>query len=440
MVATKECEPKEQAVAPCICQHLWMLHGHRYDLSEFVSRHPGGASFLLAVKGNDITELFESVHQLSSRDFDAILSKYVAECPAHPTCLPELFAWDRKNAHFFHRLRDEVKLYFSERKLSYKAPVSYWIAVVALLLCIIASCLLWIQNSNSVFAFVSGVLSMLFNFMVMHAASHGALSDQSWVNWSLYAFWSDWMAWPHIIWFQHHIYGHHSYTGIYGKDPDLRNMNPFARKHYSQKQTKLGEQQGWLGVLVMTIFPNQHLGQMISYLVASFRRKLFGMPISLTNRTLGDTIMYFTVSLGMVTALFFVPILKNGFWTHLASVFAYLAGCGLIYWALVFPNHDTEELVVNCGKATNDWAKSQILHSSNFWVPEFVAQLMGGMNYQIEHHLFPAVHPAHYKNLSVIVKRICAEFDLPYTCHPTWLSALSSHLRFLRLLARPKSQ
>jgi linoleoyl-CoA desaturase len=80
-----------------------------------------------------------------------------------------------------------------------------------------------------------------------------------------------------------------------------------------------------------------------------------------------------------------------------------------------------------------DWAVHQVLTTANF-APKnlFVRWYVGGLNYQIEHHLFPKVSHIHYPALSEIVKETCKEFNIPYNEFQTSRSALLSHLRTMK--------
>jgi linoleoyl-CoA desaturase len=87
----------------------------------------------------------------------------------------------------------------------------------------------------------------------------------------------------------------------------------------------------------------------------------------------------------------------------------------------------------------NSWAVHQLLTTTNFgnnsrWFSWYV----GGLNFQIEHHLFPNVCHVHYRKIASIVRSTAHEFGLPYKTSRTFLSALGGHARLLKQLgARP---
>ena len=85
----------------------------------------------------------------------------------------------------------------------------------------------------------------------------------------------------------------------------------------------------------------------------------------------------------------------------------------------------------------NDWAIHQLMTTADF-APKskIVTWLVGGLNFQIEHHLFPRVSHVHYPALSKIVKEECKKYNLPYHYYPTTSKAIASHIRFMAKLGK----
>jgi linoleoyl-CoA desaturase len=85
----------------------------------------------------------------------------------------------------------------------------------------------------------------------------------------------------------------------------------------------------------------------------------------------------------------------------------------------------------------NEWAIHQVKTTANF-APnnKIVSWLVGGLNYQIEHHLFPKISHVHYPDISKIVEKTCKEFNLEYNSLPSMRNAVASHFRFMRSLGR----
>ena len=85
----------------------------------------------------------------------------------------------------------------------------------------------------------------------------------------------------------------------------------------------------------------------------------------------------------------------------------------------------------------NSWAIHQLLNTTNF-APgsKFTSWFIGGLNYQIEHHLFPQICHVHYPRLSKIVQQVAESYGLPYNVQPTVIKALAEHGKMLRTLGR----
>tara|TARA_Y100001954_G_C15357205_1_gene382179 strand:+ start:30 stop:545 length:516 start_codon:yes stop_codon:yes gene_type:complete len=85
----------------------------------------------------------------------------------------------------------------------------------------------------------------------------------------------------------------------------------------------------------------------------------------------------------------------------------------------------------------NDWASHQVMNTVNF-APKnrLLTWYVGGLNYQVEHHLFPSICHIHYSKISRIVKATAEEFNLPYNVQPTFRSALWYHMKMLKQLGR----
>ncbi len=93
------------------------------------------------------------------------------------------------------------------------------------------------------------------------------------------------------------------------------------------------------------------------------------------------------------------------------------------------------------GNIENEWAIHEVETTANF-APKskFAAWYMGGLNFQIEHHLFAKISHIHYPAISKIVEKTCKEFSVSYISYPTFRSAVLAHLRFLKKLGKkPKA-
>jgi linoleoyl-CoA desaturase len=112
---------------------------------------------------------------------------------------------------------------------------------------------------------------------------------------------------------------------------------------------------------------------------------------------------------------------------------------GLILALIFQPAHVIEETAFftpdENGSVENNWAIHQLKTTANFanksgWFSWYV----GGLNFQIEHHLFPNICHIHYKKISKIVEQTAKDFNIPYYQHRTFYDALKSHFTLLHEL------
>ena len=108
--------------------------------------------------------------------------------------------------------------------------------------------------------------------------------------------------------------------------------------------------------------------------------------------------------------MIFIHIYKR----NLVVTMSYLIGLNVLYWFSITYNHDSKNV-----PDTDDWGDSVILsETSNFhhWIWDyFLFHLIGGINFHIEHHLFPTINHVHIRKMSPIIKATCKEFNVNFT-------------------------
>jgi linoleoyl-CoA desaturase len=88
-------------------------------------------------------------------------------------------------------------------------------------------------------------------------------------------------------------------------------------------------------------------------------------------------------------------------------------------------------------KMEEPWAVHEVKNTADF-APKnsFLTWFIGGLNYQIEHHLFTHICHVHYPKLAPIVKKVAHDFNIPYHVESSFLKALKAHMRMLKKLGR----
>ncbi|RYZ81756.1 MAG: hypothetical protein EOP04_23385 [Proteobacteria bacterium] len=256
---------------------------------------------------------------------------------------------------------------------------------------------------------IAGIITTSIGFMLFHTAGHNGISKNPKVNTFWYNLYANYvLCFTSKLWNIHHNYGHHSYTNIHKKDPDVSNALAFIRKSPHQQLKPQHKVQWYVAYLLLVFMPNQWFGQVVQYFMSTTRGKIFGIPLlQKEERSKTQFLGFGILAIILITTLY----VYQGLFFALITTYLYSFGVGFMYWACVFPNHDTDDTEQTCVedvvKNGTDWGEHQIRSSSDFWLPDCLTYFIGGMNYQIEHHLFPTVHPRHYPAISKFVQEEC---------------------------------
>ena len=268
-------------------------------------------------------------------------------------------------------------------------------------------------------------------FNVMHDGSHYAITTDPKINYYATKTWNAFNGWNALIWFYHHVQNHHTYTGIENKDPDQDLYHPFQVTAYEKTHfinTSLKNAHPYLFPIIFILFPGHNLGQGIVYLYSTFQRKLWNFELPDVQHTpeFYDT---YDISFFFLALLAYenVILLGNGYWLLL-----YFTQTNFFYMFNVIFDHDLFENTVENKYHGKDWVKQQISHSGNFCNDNvFWTKWFGGINYQIEHHLFPNMSNTHYPTIAPLVKEYCQTNRIPYVHQPTFKEAIQSFVKSL---------
>ena len=286
---------------------------------------------------------------------------------------------------------------------------------------------------------VAGVLAALLGlamavaaFNIQHDGNHGAYSDHAWIN-KLASLTLDLLGGSSYMWARKHNSIHHSYTNVSGHDDDI-NLGPLGRLSPHQPRLKFHRfQHFYLWVLYGFLPSKWHLFDDFHNLVT---RRIGGHrypgPRGWDLVTfIGGKVVFFSLAFGL-------PILLHPWWCVLAlyGIATFVQGVTL---SVVFQMaHCVEEAsfpqpIEDTGRIESSWAVHQVETTVDF-APESrtIAWLVGGLNYQVEHHLFPQICHIHYPALAKVVEETCREFGLRYKSFKTFLAGIISHYRWLR--------
>jgi linoleoyl-CoA desaturase len=282
-----------------------------------------------------------------------------------------------------------------------------------------------------------GLILASIGFNVMHDACHGSYSRKKWVNdlmgLSLNACGGNAFIWK----FKHNII-HHTYTNVDGLDDDIA-KSPFMRSCKTQKWMPAHRYQHLYVIVIYAL--SSFLWVTVLDYVKYFSRKVVSTPLQKM-----DFKEHFVFWLSKALYIVFyvaIPVYFVGWSVWLAGFACMHIALGIVL-AIVFQlAHVVEEMEFeyieegDVKKLEQEWAIHQLRTTANFARRnKIVSWYVGGLNYQVEHHLFPRISHIHYPAISNIVKKTCEEYGVAYHEFPTMVSAIGSHFRIMRELGK----
>ena len=282
---------------------------------------------------------------------------------------------------------------------------------------------------------LGGVVAAI-GFNVMHDGAHGSFSKYKWVN-QLAAFSLNILGGNSFMWNVKHNVIHHAYTNVDGVDDDI-DIQPWMRMSTTQKKYKMHKYQHlyfWILYALLYI-----LWIFVLDYSKYFKGKIGQMPLK--KMSTSDHLMFWGFKLFHAFLFVGLPIYMLGFTAWVVGFTIFAAFAGLVI-SLVFQLAHTVEHTafpvanVETNRLDDEWAIHQIKTTANFATDnKVVSWLVGGLNFQIEHHLFPKISHVHYPAISKIIRKACEDYRIQYIEFPKVRYAVASHVTFLRQMGR----
>ena len=343
---------------------------------------------------------------------------------------------------FMTALRGRIDEYFVLTKQSKRDHPRMYVKTIVILSWLMVSyvaLVFWVTTwPVAVLATISlGIAMAAVGFNIQHDGGHGAYSKYHWVN-RLMALTLDMLGGSSFIWKRTHNVIHHSYTNVTGLDGDidlgfmgrLSPHQPCYAFHRFQHlylwllygfitfkwQFRDDFQALLIGRVGNSTIPRPQGWELATFLLGKvvFLTLAFGIPLCFH--------AWYYVAIGFVGASFVQGLL-------LSIVFQLAHSVEPADFPL--PDADTHRM-------ENSWAMHQVETTVDFARNSWLATwFTGGLNFQIEHHLFPHICHIHYPAMSKIVEATAAEFGVRYHAHSSAFSAIQSHFRWLKAMGQP---
>jgi linoleoyl-CoA desaturase len=346
---------------------------------------------------------------------------------------------------FVHELRKRVDAYFE--KTGYKrrdcagmyfktATIMAWfIGAYVLLMFVVSSWWLVVP-----LAAILGIAMAAIGFNIQHDGGHKAYSDRQWVN-RIMALSLDLVGGSSYLWDWKHNSIHHTFPNVDGHDDDI-DVGVLGRLSPHQPRYRFHRLQGiYLWLLYGFLAIKWHLFD-------DFHNVWVGRigPHKIPRPRGGNLAVFIVGKVIFFSLAFGIPMLLLPWWAVLAvyGIAAFVSGVVLsVVFQLAhcveeadFPMPVTNE--TGAERMPTEWAVHQLQTTVDFARGNrFLCWFLGGLNFQVEHHLFSRICHVHYPELSKVVEEACKEFGVKYAAHQSFWSAVVSHYRWLVRMGKP---
>lgn len=352
----------------------------------------------------------------------------------------------KDNPEFFSVLRKRVNQHFKDKNISKHANTEMVLKTIFMVCLYFVPLALMYAN---VFPTTGGVFILWaimgfgmsgIGLSIMHDANHGAYSKSKTVNKTL-GFLINFLGAYHANWIIQHNVLHHSFTNIKDHDEDI--SNPVMRFSPDQEHKDSFKYQVFYAPVlyaIMTLywFISKDFERVFTY----EEKDLLGTQNLTKNKALA-IIAFHKIWYLLITLIIPIMLVEIPWWQMVLGFIMMHAITGTCLALIFQPAHVICETSFyekdENGSVENNWAIHQLNTTSNFANNARVfSWFVGGLNNQIEHHLFPKICHVHYRDLAAIVEKTAKEFGVPYHQHKTFFQAVSSHFKILNDLGTGK--
>ncbi len=350
-----------------------------------------------------------------------------------------------KQQDFFITLNQRVNQYFKSRDIDRTANSEmviktifmfslYLIPYIVMMTGVIESN--WVMLGLTI---VMGFGVAGIGLSIMHDANHGAYSTKPWVN-NLLGMSLNLVGGHATNWKVQHNVLHHTYTNVHDVDEDIspRGIIRMAPESKWKPIHKFQHYYAWFfyGFMTLVWVVTKDFARIIKYQQEGLIKKQRTTAAREWMIMITTKVIYFTYILVLpmlVLGLSFAQVFVGFLIMH------YIAGFIL---AMIFqPAHVVEgieyPLPDSAGNLENSWAIHQLHTTTDFGKKQkLFSWYVGGLNYQVEHHLFPNICHVHYREIAKIVEQTTKEFGLPYKTKETFIEAVVAHAKQLKFLSK----
>ncbi len=344
----------------------------------------------------------------------------------------------KKEKVFFNALNQQVEDYFKKNNLKKTGNTHLYIKSIILIASaiVVYISLLTINFPTGIaiaMCCIFGFLQAGIGFNVMHDANHGSYSEKKWVN-SLLGLSMNAMGSNAWMWKQKHNIIHHTYTNVDGVDDDIVKTK-LLRMCPSQDQMKMHRYQY---IYCTALYTLSSFMMIVTDFIKYFSKKILTTPLQ--KMSMQEHFLFWFSKIAYLFFYIILPSMILGFGPAILGFTIMHVFLGLTLATIFQLAHVVEKTHFQNGRfedlhVEDEWAIHQVLTTADFATnSKIVSWYTGGLNFQVEHHLFPRISHIHYPAIQQFVKKTCDDFGIRYNNYPTFASAVKSHYRFMKQL------
>ncbi|MCA5006845.1 fatty acid desaturase family protein [Sphingobacterium bovistauri] len=347
--------------------------------------------------------------------------------------------FNNANALFSKSLKLKINQYFQQNLIKRTGNRKLILKAIVLLLSLILnySILVFLQPHwiiSVILCLILGVNFAAIGFNIMHDAGHNSFSENKKIN-TILSYSLNLLGGNIYLWKLKHNIAHHTFTNIDGEDHDIEIK--FMRIHHDQPLKKHHKYQSIYFIFLYSI----------SYLAWIFYQdyeKYFRKRLSKTSEKftlpLNEKIIFWLSKFIHFQIFIIIPVIMVGFVPTLIGLLVSSIICGICLATVFQLAHvvdETEFKTLENYKVEEEWMIHQLQSTANFATKSNVLTwLLGGLNFQVEHHLFPKISHVHYPEINKILKSECLAYNVKYNEYSTFIAAFKSHVTVVKNMSK----
>lgn len=345
------------------------------------------------------------------------------------------------NRQFHIELNDRVKQYFKDNNMSQRGNFKLYFKAFFMFAVVLSIyyVLVFVQPESLLLTFsllaVFGTFLAFIGFNVMHDSCHGAFSNNSNIN-EVFGYSMNFLGAESRFWKVKHNVLHHTYTNVDGVDDDIFKP-PFLRMSPNQPYNRMHKYQSWYMLVLYGV-------SVMFWVFWMDSQKYFTDKVHTTDlpkKKLADHLSFWITKLFYVGFYIVVPVMVLGFSKFIVGFLFYNFVMGVVMSVVFQLAHVVEGAAYADAQETGvlaideDWAIFQMKTTYDFCPDnKFLTWALGGLNFQVEHHLFPKVSHVHYPEIRKIVREVAAKYNVKHNEFTSFTEAMSSHFKMMHQL------